>query len=521
MSDGAPGKSIIIIGAGIGGLATGVYAQLNGYRTTVFELHDRPGGVCTSWKRKGYIFEGCMHALAGTGPTSAFHDVWRQLGVDFDRQPAIVHSELARVEDETGKTLVLYTDPQRLERHLKDLSPEDAPAIDEFIGALRRAGGRGSRGRGLDVFSAQVGGAGPILRLLPHLPVVMKWGKLNLNQFADRFKDPFLRRALRYIQYSMPEIPAVIPMVFLAGMRRGDLGFVQGGSLEFAQAIERRYLDLGGRIVYRARVAEILTEPLDGGAVARAAGVRLADGTEHRADIVVSNADGRSTVYDLLGGRYLNDKIEDYYNRRVPAGPQHFSVHVSFGVKRELPRDIHALVLLAGAGGHRPVDSELPVIAGQPQDRLDVEIYGFDPSLAPPGKGVIKAVLRSEYDFWKRLRDESPDAYRAEKQRTADAVLDWLERRFRGLRDDVEVTDVATPLTTERYTASFRGMQAWGASDKVDPFAKGFTRTLPGLKGFHMVGQWADATIGISTAAAGGRRLVRQLCKEDGRRFVG
>lgn len=516
MAASKPRQSILIIGAGIGGLATGIYAQLNGYQTTIFELHDVPGGVCTSWRRKGYTFDGCLHALAGTGRSSAFHGIWRQLGVDFDRHPAIVHQELVRVEDEAGRTLVLYTDPDQLERHLKDLAPVDGPVIEAFTGALRRAAGRGPSGRGgLDVFGAQVGGSGPVLRLLPYLPMVMKWGKVNLAQFADRFQDPFLRRAMRFIQYSMPEIPTVIPLVFLAGMRRGDLGFARGGSIEFAQAIEARYRELGGRIHYRSRVTEILTEG------DRAVGVHLADGSVHRADIVVSNADGHSTIYDLLGGRYVNDKIQEYYTRRVPAGPQPFAVHIAFGVAREFPSDVHAMVLLAGTAGDRPADGDLPVIAGAPQDRLDVEIYSFDPSLAPPGKSVIKAVVRSDYDFWKRLRDQDPESYRAEKQRTAAAVLEWLERRFPGLSRDVEVTDVATPLTTERYTACFRGAQAWGASDTVNPLARGFTRTLPGLENFHMVGQWAEATIGISTVAAAGRRLVKELCRQDRKRFIG
>jgi len=48
-------KSIIIIGAGLAGLSTGIYGQMNGYRTRIFEHDKKPGGVCTAWKRKGNI----------------------------------------------------------------------------------------------------------------------------------------------------------------------------------------------------------------------------------------------------------------------------------------------------------------------------------------------------------------------------------------------------------------------------------------------------------------------------------
>jgi len=53
-------KSIIIIGAGLAGLSAGCYGQMNGYRTQIFEMHTTPGGLCTSWKRKGYTFDGCI-----------------------------------------------------------------------------------------------------------------------------------------------------------------------------------------------------------------------------------------------------------------------------------------------------------------------------------------------------------------------------------------------------------------------------------------------------------------------------
>ena len=73
-------KSIIIIGAGIAGLSAGCYGQMNGYRTQIFEMHDLPGGLCTSWKRKGYTFDGCIHWLVGSRPGTEFHRIWEELG---------------------------------------------------------------------------------------------------------------------------------------------------------------------------------------------------------------------------------------------------------------------------------------------------------------------------------------------------------------------------------------------------------------------------------------------------------
>ncbi|TCV73744.1 putative NAD(P)-binding protein [Neorhizobium sp. R1-B] len=56
-----PARHIVIIGGGIAGLCTGVYAQLCGYQVTILEQHAIPGGLATSWTRNGYTFETCLH----------------------------------------------------------------------------------------------------------------------------------------------------------------------------------------------------------------------------------------------------------------------------------------------------------------------------------------------------------------------------------------------------------------------------------------------------------------------------
>ena len=66
-------KSIVIVGAGIGGLATGCYAQMNGYQVRIYESGHTPGGVCTAWRRGGFVFDGCIHNLAGSYAGSPFN----------------------------------------------------------------------------------------------------------------------------------------------------------------------------------------------------------------------------------------------------------------------------------------------------------------------------------------------------------------------------------------------------------------------------------------------------------------
>jgi phytoene dehydrogenase-like protein len=297
----------------------------------------------------------------------------------------------------------------------------------------------------------------------------------------------------------------------LAAWHSLDAGWPAGGSLSFAQAIARRYLGLGGAIHFRSPVEKVLVEtwPRLGRRAHRAVGVRLADGTEHRADDVVSAADGRTTIVEMLGGRYVNDEIRAYYDE-APRRQEH-GVLVCLGVARDLSDAPHAVTYLL----------EQPVtIAGDLRERLTVEHYCFDPTMAPAGKSVMEVWLDSRYSAWKGMYGER-DRYDAEKQRVADAVIGQLEGYYPGIRDQIEVVDVATPLTIERYTGNWQGAEAWfPARNRLGVMLKGLSRTLPGLERFYMVGQWAGAAGGLPTAATSGRTLIQTLCRRDRHPFV-
>lgn len=128
MSTSTKDNSIIIIGAGFAGFAAGIYAQLNGYNTQIFEMHNLPGGLCTSWERKGFTFDGCIHWLVGSSARSGLHDMWEETGIAKDRE-FIDMDEYIRLEDSAGGTLIFYTNIDRLEKHLLDFSPRDEKMI--------------------------------------------------------------------------------------------------------------------------------------------------------------------------------------------------------------------------------------------------------------------------------------------------------------------------------------------------------------------------------------------------------
>ncbi len=123
-------KDIIIIGAGMAGLSAGCYAQMNGYKTAIYEMNKIPGGLCTAWERKGYTFDISMHMLTGSvsGP---IHKMWEELGVAGNFKFHF-HDHISQIEG-MGRKLNFSTDRKKLEEDMLAISPEDAGLIKEFI----------------------------------------------------------------------------------------------------------------------------------------------------------------------------------------------------------------------------------------------------------------------------------------------------------------------------------------------------------------------------------------------------
>lgn len=489
-------KSIIIVGAGMGGLASGIYGRLNGYRTTIFEQHTLPGRQCASWKRKGYTFDVCIHHLFGCNPSSKIYQLWEELGA-MPRE--LAHTkDCVSVASPDGRLFKDYYDTDSLESHLKELSVNDARTIEDYVSAISRFARVDFMGE------AMMGSRVGLAKMIPSLMPLLKWFRPTMEQFARKFTDPFLRQAFPLLEYSIPDVPFFLHLVKHAYGYNGSTAWPVGASLEFARSMEKRYQDLGGEVNYKSDVEQIMTE---GG---RAVGVKLEDGSEHKADVVISNADGRKTIMGLLGGRFTDEKIRRYCGEPDDETPM--AVQVFLGVDRDLFSEPSALVQLL----ERPLD-----VANHTTDSLEMQTYGFDPTMAPKGKGVIKVELASSWSYWKGLYADR-SRYDEEKQKVAETIIDVLDRtRFPGIKGQVEEVDVPTLVTWERFVGGTHGWLSM-PNKKFSPmdllFGKGYA-TLPGLSNCYLVGTWATAAGALFVNALSGRKAIAAICDGNGKTF--
>ena len=496
-------QKVLVIGAGIAGLSAASYLQRNGFDTEIYELHDKPGGLCTAWTRKGFTFDGCIHWLMGSGRSSNMHRIWEELGAGDLQYLEWDEHVVARLPD--GDTFTLYTDPDRLEAEILRLGPEDGRFAKLFASKIRRSPRptcpRPSTASLLrEKLSLAVA--------LPAIaPILSKWMKVPLQKLVDGLKSERLRGAFRVLfGEAMVSFPTAALFMMIGFMAKKSAGYPIGGSLAFARAIEAKYLALGGRIRYGSKVDRIIVETASG--AARAVGIAGAWG-ESRGDYIVSAADGRDTLDRLLAGAYKGCAMDRAFEaqKRYPS-----LLFLGLGLGHDCSGMPHAqafdleepLVLEGGA----------LVLKG-----MTLRLFNFDPTSAPAGKTAATIMIETHNDeYWTRLAERGPAAYAAEKKAVIDSVIAAVDRKIPGFASWVEVADLATPKTFIRYTNNWHGSYE-GWLPTTASFRKKIPRTIEGLAGFEMVGQWVNPGGGLPPCGIDGRNLAKRMCKKEGRRF--
>lgn len=497
-----PEPTVLIIGAGLAGLSAGIHAQRNGFRAHILEHHSQPGGVAAWWRRGDYLVDGGIHFLMGHRPDSPLYPLYREVGalpgegtVDMTTYGRFIHEPFGRMVDVT-------CDLDQLARDLKTLAPEDARLVDELM-----AGVHAMRGPGM--WSVGFGDPPELAKPLDSLKMLWALRKAGryfvgkysrtVAEYGRDVRSPFLCTFLESL--FMPQVPVWFVLMLLALLADGQLALLPSGCKGFVLPMERRFKELGGTISYRATVEKILVED------DRAVGVRLADGTEHHADAVISAADGRATLYEMLGARFVDKAWAKRYSTWSTVSPV---LMVSFGIAREFPSEPSNQIWYLQtpfAVGPRTVDA------------MSVRVFNYGSAFAPPGKTVVQVMVDADWDYWATLHEDYP-RYVAEKERVATEVLARVEARYPGIRGLVEMTDVATPYTTWRYTRNWRGsIMGWLPTPAA--IMTPMRRTLPGLRNFYMAGQWVMPGGGVPTCILSGRQAVQLLCKHSGKRFAG
>ena len=479
-------KTLTIIGAGISGLVCGIYAQRSGFKTTILEKAGNPGGVSTSWKRKGYTFEGGIHWLIGAKPGLPLHDIWTETGALQENNPVFYKDPVYTLIDDSGRldlrrdlrTLAAYAREDRIPLALMRF---EVWCFTFFHSPVQDLGGlkaRHPRRFSLMEFIKM----GPAVLLTPFLM------SFSAGRYIKRFRNPRLRHLLEAVVD--PQINALSMIYTLSSFVSGDSGYPEGGSLRMAQNMADTFTALGGEILYRTPALEVT----DGG-------VHTGNGFIP-SDAVVISMDARTAIDKLFNPR-LEAPWASRMRRKLRTAQCMF---IAIGVRNNLaewPRCMQ-------------IRLDEPLHAGGLEfNALTVNNYSRDAGYAPEGCTVLTCILPgASYGYWKAAREDG--SYAALKQKAVNDFIDALSRVLPFTADLVEVTDMATPVTYERYCDTFEGsyMSEWR------PWHFCCNAPIRFHKGLYFTGQRTAFSGGLPVAAETGRRTAQTVCKDFGAEFV-
>lgn len=508
-------KTMIIIGAGIAGLSAGIHAQRKGFNTIILEQHSIPGGLCTSWKRGEYLIDGCIHWMFGSSLSSPLYKYWKEVGLSEDI-PFIYHSILTQLETgtpENSKTFIIYSNADKLNSHLKELAPEDSEEIELFTNTIKEFSAnplevlsqrskekKRKKYHSNEIKRFPIAFEKPIelmkmkdfMKMMkdmkPYFKTYNRLKDMSISDYSKRFSNPHLREAILNILGDLPHFSVIALFMLLSSQHSKEAGYPIGGSLNIAKIMEKTYLKEGGIINYNSKVAKIITKKN------KAVAVKLKNKSKYDADFIISAADGYTTIYKFLSGRYTNRKIDRLYSQMPLFNPLFC---LSLGVNRDFSNEPNISVKLL---------KKTITIENKTLKKIGIKHFCFDPTLAPPGKSIIQIMYASDYSYWKQWQDQ-PEKYKEEKKKIVQTLISGLEEIYPGISKDIEMIDSATPLTYERYTSNREGTyEGWLMTPKI--LNVRIKKQLPRLKNFYMVGQWVQPGGGLFPSLKSGRDVL-------------
>ncbi len=428
----------VVIGSGFGGLSAAIRLGARGYRVTVLERLDQPGGRAYVFKQDGFKFDGGPTVI--TAPF-LFEELWqlagRRFADDIDLRPI---TPFYQVRFDDGEVFDYSGDPAAMREQVRRLSPGDVDGYERFMAASKAIYDVGFT----ELAHVPFSNFSAMLKILPDLLKLESY-RTVYGLVSKHVKDERLRVVLSFHPLLVGGNPFTATSFYglIAYLERKDgVHFAMGGTGALVDGMVKLIEGQGNAVRCNADVEQLLVEGR------RATGVRLKGGEQIKADVVISNADSTWLYKHLVPAsarkRWTDRKIE-----RSRASMGLFVWY--FGTDRQYPDVEHHTILLGPR--YREL---LEDIFKHKRLAEDFSLYlhrptATDPSLAPPGCDTFYVLSPVPH-----LQGDTDWCQQAGEYR--DRIASYLEATsLPDLRSHIVSETMMTPQDFQDRLLSFRG----------------------------------------------------------------
>lgn len=494
---------VVVIGAGMGGLASAVYLSRAGFPVTVIEQHSVPGGYATAFSRGDFKFDVSLHFFGLP------EDVYRELGLDgkVERIPLDL---TRRIVGRDYDILIPRLAPEERILGLCQRFPEDAQGIrsyfkfcfalvDELAGFVKRME------------------TGSVFVPLMPLQYPKMWSVRNLSLaelIHQHVKHPMVVKSICSAVCGVLGLPpsqlsGMIGAAFTGGMANTQNYYFRSRSQDLSNALASVITDNKGTLIYGKTVKTILT------AHDRVTGVQTDDGNVYPAKIVVSNASAPDTFGKFLSG---HTKARQYMEQISRYKPSISSFLVWLGLAGEYHGKASEQSIYIDAGHDLEADFQNYLSCDAEKAPIIVVPYdNYYAGYSKPGTSTLTIMLLSGYEPWRKFEKDywagNKKDYQREKMRIAQTLIRRIEEKaIPGLSSMIRVMEVATPLTNITYTKNPESA-IYGYPPSMDnAFINRIKNTTP-IEGLYLSSGWGNFSGSYYGGIMNGRDVHRLVMK--------
>lgn len=328
-----PPKHAVVIGSGFGGLAAAIRLGAHGYRVTICEKLDQPGGRAGVYHQDGFTFDA--------GPTIItapflLRELWDLCDRDFDAEIDLkLMSPFYRIRFDDGETFDYSGDKESVKKEIRRIAPNDLNGYEKYLKMSERIFDVGFVKLGHKPFNSWV----DMLRIMPEM-IKLKSYHTVYSLVSSFVRDPRLRIVLSFHPLLIGGNPYTATSIYslISHLeQRWGVHSAMGGTTSIIKGLVNLIEHQGNRIKYNAEVKNIEVHN------ASATGVELSNGEKIAADIIVSNADSAWTYHHLLPKK----ACKRWTKKRIEKSNFSNGLFVwYFGTKCIYPDVVHHTILL-------------------------------------------------------------------------------------------------------------------------------------------------------------------------------